>query len=103
MIFENDPLVTEEVIDEFGENLEQAEKLDRFMQPPKQIEEENLLKSIGKNTGRGRNTNDIQNITGAGISTLPTGIGGFGKKKWQDSREATEKVLAEIKSANHII
>ena len=81
MIFENDPLVTEEVIDEFGENLEQAEKLDRFMQPPKQIEEENLLKSIGKNTGRGRNTNDIQNITGAGISTLPTGIGGFGKKK----------------------
>ena len=67
-------------LDEVGENQEQAEKLDRFMQP-QQVEEENLLKSIGKNTGRGRNTNDIQNITGGGIASLPTGIGGFGNKK----------------------
>jgi hypothetical protein len=77
MIFENDPLITEEALDDIGETKDHAERLEKFMEPEKQ-EEPHLLKSIGKQTSsNGRNINEIKNNnSGADISHLPTGIGG---------------------------
>jgi hypothetical protein len=52
------------------------------MAPSKNHDEEaNLLKSIGKTPGKGRNEpNLLDNISGGNIATLPTGIGGFNRK-----------------------
>ena len=77
MIFDNDPLVTEEAQDDLGDNKDHAEKLEKFMEPEKK-EEPNLLKSIGKTpAGRERNINSLsKNNSGAEIATMPTGIGG---------------------------
>jgi hypothetical protein len=41
----------------------------------KQDEEANLLRSIGKSPGKGRNIPDMLNDTGGTIAKLPTGIG----------------------------
>lgn len=74
-MFEVDPLITEDKGDEVGENQEQAEKLERFMEQRKEEEyEPNLLKSIGKSPAAKKGRNE-QNPLSNSIATMPTGIG----------------------------
>jgi hypothetical protein len=79
MIFDNDPLIIEEALDDTGDNNDHAEKLEKCMEPEKK-EELNFLKRIGKTpAGRERNINSLSKYkSGAEIATMPTGIGGYG-------------------------
>jgi len=79
MIFDNDPLIIEEALDDTDDKNNHAEKLEKLMEPEKK-EERNILKSIGKKLGGiERNINSLSKYkSGAEIATMPTGIGGYG-------------------------